>query len=148
MISTWTVSSGKVCLISDSSGLTAFVSFIRDKAKLNIETIGGCASFFNGKVERPNGTLAECDMYMIANAGTPAQDWYYATEHAADIYHDTLLSALKCSPYFAWYGQVPNYKDMYIWGCRVIIHARDLNMADNRATDGHLYGFTKSRILL
>jgi hypothetical protein len=100
-------------------GSTAFASFIRDEAQLNLETTGGCASFLNVRVERPNRILAERARCVLLNAGAPSMDWCYATEHAADTYRITLNFALKCSPHTTLYGDVPLYKDMHVWGCRI-----------------------------
>jgi hypothetical protein len=73
--------------------------FVMNK-QINLETTGGYASFLNGKVKRPNRTLAERARCMLINAGAPAQDWCYATEHAVDIYRATYHSAIKCAPHF------------------------------------------------
>jgi hypothetical protein len=118
---------------------TAFDTFIRDEAQLNLETTGSYASFLNGKVERPNCTLAERSNCMILNAGAPAMNWCSTTEHDADIYRVTWNSVIKCSPHFTWSGESPNYKDMHIWGCCVMVPTHDLANSDKRATDGFLW---------
>jgi hypothetical protein len=65
---------------------SAFATFIQDEEHLNINTTGGYASFFNGKVERPYRTLAERARCMLINAGASKKDWCFATEHAGEIY--------------------------------------------------------------
>jgi hypothetical protein len=71
-----------ICVDEDGAlaGSTAFATYLRDEEQLNLETMGGYASFLDGKVERPNRTLAERAQCMLINAGAPAQDWCYATE--------------------------------------------------------------------
>jgi hypothetical protein len=57
--------------------------YIRDEEGLVLETNGGYASYLNGKIERPNHTIAERFRCFLINAGFPKQDWCYAAEHAA-----------------------------------------------------------------
>jgi hypothetical protein len=126
------------------AGSSAFATFLRDEEQLNLETTGGYASFLNGKVERPNRTLAERARCMLINDGAPSKDWCFAIEHSAELYRVTYHSAIKCSPHsaikcsphFAWYGETLNAKDMQIWECRVLVPAHNLKKADDRATDG------------
>jgi hypothetical protein len=74
---------------------------------ITLETTGGYASFLNGKVERPNCTIADMVRALYFNAGHSTDKWCYAAETAADIYYLTLHSALGISPYEAWYGTKP-----------------------------------------
>jgi hypothetical protein len=93
---------------------TVFCKFICDEVALNLETTGGYASYLNFKVERPNQTIAERVCAALINTNRPAKDWCYATEYAADLYHVTLHSAIKMSPFQGWYGERSNYKDIRI----------------------------------
>jgi hypothetical protein len=95
-------------------GSSACCRYIRDEEGLVLETTGGCASYLNGKIERPNRTIAEWVRCFLINACRPKQDWCYAAEHAADIYCVTLYSAIDMSPDEALYGNRALYKDMHI----------------------------------
>jgi hypothetical protein len=79
-----------------------------------LETTGGHASFLNGKVERPNRTIADMVRALYFNAGHSPDKWCYAAETAADIYRLTLHSALGISPYEAWYGTKPRIDDLRV----------------------------------
>jgi hypothetical protein len=127
---------------------SAFATFIRDKDQLNLETTGGYTSFLNGKVERPNRTLAERARYMILDSGALKQDWCFATEHAGEIYRVTYHSDIGCSQHFAWYGDILNAKDMHVWGCRFLAPTHNLKKSQDLATEGLFYGFAKTRSLL
>jgi hypothetical protein len=85
---------------------------------------------------------------MLINAGATAHDWYYATEHAADIYRATYHSAIKCAPHFAWYGGTLNAKYMHIWGCQVLVPGHNLKKSEDRALEGKFYVFSKTHSLL
>jgi hypothetical protein len=110
---------------------TAFDSFIRDEAQLNLETTRGYSSFLNGYTERPTRKLAKRSRCVLLNTGAPANDWCYVMEHATDIYRITLYSALKFFPHIAWYGGVSLNKDMHVWGCRVFVPVHDLKKTDD-----------------
>jgi hypothetical protein len=110
--------------------------------------MGGYAYFLNGKVERPNRTLAERARCMLLNDDAPKQDWCFATEHAGEIYCVTYHSAIDFSPHFDWYGEILIAKDMHVWGCRVLVPAHNLKKFQDRATEGLFYGFAKTRSLL
>jgi hypothetical protein len=49
----------------------AFATYLRDDEQLNLQTTGGYASFLNGKVERPNRTLADRARCLLLNAAPP-----------------------------------------------------------------------------
>jgi hypothetical protein len=83
------------------AGSAAFATYLRDEKQMNLETMDGYASFINGKVERPNRTLAERARCMFINYGASDQDWRYAMEHDVNIYRATHHSAIKCAPQFA-----------------------------------------------
>jgi hypothetical protein len=139
-----------ICVDEDGAlaGSSSFATFLRDEEQLNLETTGGYASFINGKVERPNRTLAERARCMLLNAGAPSKDWCFTIEQSAEVYQVTCHYAIKRPPHFAWYGETLNAKDMHIWGCRVLVPAHNLKKADDRATYGRFYGFAKTRSLL
>jgi hypothetical protein len=82
---------------------STFTTFLRDEEQLNLETTSGYASFLNGKVEHPNRTLTERARCMLINDGASPMDWYYAIEHAGEIYCVTYHSVIGCSPHFFWY---------------------------------------------
>jgi hypothetical protein len=66
-----------ICVDEDGAlaGSSAFATFLRDEEQLNLETTGDYALFLNGKVERPNRTLADCAGCMLLNAGAPYKYW-------------------------------------------------------------------------
>jgi hypothetical protein len=75
---------------------------------LTLETTGGFASWLNGKIERPHRTIANKIRAMLFNSGLSNKLWCYAAEAAADAYRYTYHSALKKTPYEAWYGIKPH----------------------------------------
>jgi hypothetical protein len=52
-----------------------FCTFIRDEANLGIDTTFGHASYMNGKVERPNRTLADNTRCMSYSSDRPPTNW-------------------------------------------------------------------------
>jgi hypothetical protein len=127
---------------------TVFCKFIRDEVALNLDMTGGYASYLNGKVERPSRTIAERLMASLINANRHAKDWCYAADHAADLYHVTLHYALKMPPFQAWYGERPNYKDIRIWGCRMLVTNHDMKKSEDHTYLGFFYGYAKSHSIL
>jgi hypothetical protein len=125
-----------------------FCAFIRDESKLGLDTTGGYASYLNGKVERPNRTVANKVRCKLLNSDRPLSHWCYATEASADIYRCTHHSAIHMTPHEAWYGVRSSAKEMHIWGCRVLVADHALKKSKDRACDGFYYGFAKSRSLL
>jgi hypothetical protein len=93
-----------ICVDEDGAlaGSSAFATFIRDEEQLNLETMGGYAYFFNGKVERPHLTLVERAIYMLLNEGAPSKDWCFTIEHSMEVYRVTYQSEIKGSPHYAW----------------------------------------------
>jgi hypothetical protein len=115
---------------------------------ITLETTGGYASFLNGKVERPNRTIADMVHALYFNAGHSPDKWCYAAETAADIYRLTLHSALGISPYEAWYGVKPRIDDLRVWGCTVYVCNPSPKKTDSKVQRGYFMGFTKSRLLI
>ncbi len=115
---------------------------------ITLETTGGYASFLNGKVERPNRTIADMVRALYFNAGHSANKWCYAAETAADIYRLTLHSALGISPYEAWYGIKPRIDDLRVWGCTVYVREDSPKKSHSKVHRGYFMGFTKSRLLI
>jgi len=115
---------------------------------LTLETTGGYASFLNGKVERPNRTIADMTRALYFNAGHSPDKWCYAAETAADIYRFTLHSALGMSPYEAWYHKKPSIHHLRIWGCTVYVQTHSPPKSQPRVQLGYFMGFTKSRSLI
>jgi hypothetical protein len=113
-----------------------------------LETTGGYASFLNGKVERPNRTIADLTRALYFNAGHSPDKWCYAAETAADIYRFTLHSALGISPYEAWYGIKPSMHHLRIWGCTVYVQTNSPTKSQSQVQLGYFMGFTKSRSLI
>lgn len=95
-----------------------FSDFLIDHS-VTSESTGGYASFLNGKIERPHRTIGQMVRAMLLNSGLPSNLWCYAAETAADIYRYTYHSALKMTPYEAWYGVKPHINNLRVWGCHV-----------------------------
>jgi len=94
-------------------GFTSLLSIIDGKDH------GGYASFLNGKIKHPHRTIGQMVRAMLLNSGLPSNLWCYAAETAADIYRYTYHSALKMTPYEAWYGVKPHINNLRVWGCHV-----------------------------
>jgi hypothetical protein len=125
-----------------------FCAFIRDEAKLGLDTTVGYASYLNGKVERPNRTVANKVHCVLLNSDRPLSHWCYAVEASANIYRCTHHSAIHMTPHEAWYGVSPSAKEMHSCSCRVLVADHALKKSEDRACDGFYYGFAKSRSLL
>jgi len=139
------------CIRVDEDGALANSSEFCDfliQWKISLETTGGYASFLNGKIERHHRTIAQMVHAMLLNSGLPHTLWCYATEAAAEIYRCTYHSALKITPYEAWYGTKPHINHLRVWGCYVYVRNPDPKKLDNRVTRGHFLGFTKSRLIV
>jgi hypothetical protein len=52
------------------------------------------------------------------------------------------------TPFQAWYGEKPNYKDIPIWGCCMLVPHHEMKNSEDRASLGFFYGYDKSRSLL
>jgi hypothetical protein len=139
-----------VCVDEDGSlaRSSLFCTFIRDEAKLGLDTTGGYASYINVKVERPNRTVANKVRCMLLNSDRPLSHWCYAAEASAGIYRCTHHSAIHMNPHETWCGVRPSAKEMHIWGCRIIVADHALKKSEDRACDGFYYGFAKSCSLL
>jgi hypothetical protein len=101
----------------------AFTTYLRDDEQLNLETTG-------------DHTLSDRACRILINAAAPPKDWCYTNEQAADIYHATYHSAIKCSPHVAWYGEDLNAKDMHIWGCRILVPGHNFKKSQDCALEG------------
>jgi hypothetical protein len=108
-----------------------------------METTGGYAPYLNGKVERPNRTIVKRVHCFLLNANRPGENWCYVTEHTADLFRVTLRSALDMSPYQAWYGDHPLFRDLQIWVCRLLVSAHGMKKSEYRADHGLFYGYAK-----
>jgi hypothetical protein len=109
-----------------------------------LQSTGGYASFLNGKIECPHRTIAPMVQAMLLNSGLPDTLLCYTTETATDIYQYTYHSAIKMTPYEAWYGTKPHINNLCVWGCYVHLHIPDPKKLDHRVTCGHFLGFTQS----
>jgi hypothetical protein len=113
-----------------------------------IEFTGGYNSCLNGKVKRPNCTVSERVRCMLINYGRREEYWPYSAEHYVDIYCFTLHYDFCMTSDEAWYDTHSFYKDMHIWGCRLIFPAHDIKKSQESANEGFFYGYTKSDTLL
>jgi hypothetical protein len=102
-----------------------------------LQSTGGYASFLNGKIERPHRTIVQMVRAMLLNSGLPDILWCYTAETATDIYRYTYHSAIKITPYEAWFGTKPHIDNLHVWGCYVYIHIPDPKKLDHRVTRGH-----------
>ena len=88
---------------------------------------GRAGSSLNGKVERPNRTIANSVRAKLLNSGLPDEFWCYAAEDANYKLRRMLHSAIHTTPYEAWTKRKPSYSDMKIWGCHVYIVDTDVS---------------------
>jgi hypothetical protein len=126
---------------------TEFCHFLFTRSK-TLESTGGYASFLNGKIERPHRTLGQMVRAMLINSGLPSNLWCYAVETAADVHRYTYHSALKMTPYEAWFGVKPHINNLRVWGCYIYVRVPEPKKLDPRVTRGHFLGFTKSRLIV
>jgi hypothetical protein len=78
---------------------------------ITLDTTGGCNSWLNGLIERPNRTIANKARALLINSNHTSDKWCFAVEAAVDAYRMTAHSALRISPYEAWYGIQPSIND-------------------------------------
>ncbi len=75
--------------------------------------MGGYNSWLNGMIGRPNHTIANKAHALLIKSNHKKYDkWCFAVKAAANIYHRTYHSALKKSPYKAWYSIKSSIDDL------------------------------------
>jgi hypothetical protein len=138
-----------VCVDEDGAlaNNTEFCDVLLER-HINLKTTGGCASWLNGKIERPHRTIAQMVRAMLLDSGLPDTLWCYAAEIALDIYRYTYHSALQKSPYEAWYGIKPHIDHLRVWGCYVYVRQPEPKKLDHRVSRGYFLGLLNLGYLL
>ena len=79
------------------------------------------AAFQNGRVEKPNGTLAKTVRCLLYNAGLGPEFWSFALLHAVYLKNRIPHCVTNQVPLTAYSGQRPNAKRLKLFGCPVIV---------------------------
>ena len=77
---------------------------------------GKSGSALNGRVERPNRTIAEAVQAKLYNCGLDDIFWCYAAEDAVFKHRRILHTAINTTPYKAWFRTNPHYDGMDFLG--------------------------------
>ena len=86
-----------------------------------VQTLGGYASYLNGKNEGHNKTLANITRDILLNSSHKRELWCFAYQYAIWLSHRTENIFCGGVPYFLWHGIRPSYKNIKIWGVRFYI---------------------------
>nr|GEU43081.1 retrotransposon protein, putative, Ty1-copia subclass [Tanacetum cinerariifolium] len=71
----------------------------------------------NGMSKRRNRTLLDMVRSMMNLITLPLFFWDYALESATRILNMVLTKKVDKTPYKIWYGKVPNFYYLKVWGC-------------------------------
>lgn len=85
--------------------------------------------------------IVELGLALLNQAGLPLSFWHFAFATSVFLYNRTLTSSLVGSnPYEELYGEIPNVRDLHVFGCIVYPNMHPFNCFkfSNRSTD-HLF---------
>ena len=71
---------------------------------VKVEDTGGYASYLNGKVKCPNGTIFGGVRAMLKNHQLHPKDWCEAASHFPKVYNMTLHRSINDTPFNKWFG--------------------------------------------
>jgi transposase InsO family protein len=101
----------------------------------------------NGVAERLNRTLMEKVRAMLHAAGLPENLWGEALKHAVWLKNRTSTKALGgLTPYEAVHKSKPDLRNIYEWGCKVMVHVDGGKKLDDRAREGRWLGVAQDTI--
>eukprot|EP00957_Ditylum_brightwellii_P117907 8993661-Ditylum_brightwellii.AAC.1 len=113
-----------------------------------INTTGGYASWFNGKIERPHETIKNGTRAILMDAGKEEVYWCSASTDVIRKYNCTLHSALNDCPDYIWYGICPSIHQLIPWKCVICPYTHDTKALALRHTEGYYFGITNSNSLV
>ena len=82
---------------------------------------GGYSSNSNGPVERAHRTIADSIKAVLLGAGLPVRFWSFASFHVLRIRNAIPGAGQTASPLFLSTGKKDNFKNLRVFGCRVIV---------------------------
>ena len=101
-------------------GSDAFKQVVQEAGYI-MEPTAPDAPFQNGRVEKPNGTLAKTVRCLLYNAGLGPEFWSFALLHAVYLKNRQPHTTTNEVPLTAYSGQRPNAKRLKIFGCPIVV---------------------------
>ena len=98
-----------------------FRTTMLEKFQYAVEPTGADSSSQNGQVERYNETVASITRTLLYGAQLPARYWSVAAVHAVYLMNQRVHSAIKQTPYEAWWDVKPNLSALKVFGSRVSV---------------------------
>ena len=86
-----------------------------------VQNTGVYASSIKGKIKRPNKSLADITRELILESSHNKEGFCLAYQYIIRLSCWTDSKFCDGVPYFLWYGSIPSYKNIKIWGVRVYI---------------------------
>ena len=87
----------------------------------SVYTTGGYSSNSNGPVERAHRTVSDGIKAVLLGAGLQPRFWPYAFYHVLRIRNAIPGAGQVASPLFLATGKKDNFKNLRVFGCRVIV---------------------------
>jgi len=100
----------------------------------------GYALSLNGKIERPNRSIADGVRAMICNHDGDDVHLCLAAQNFPDAYNLTLHSAINETAFYAWMGKRASIDSLRVWGFDLYPVDHKLKL-DDRVKDGKFMGF-------
>ena len=82
---------------------------------------GGYASWQNGPVERAHRTISDSIKALLIGAGLDSRFWPYAFYHSIRLRNAIPGAGQSSSPLFMATGRKDNFKNLRVFGCRVLV---------------------------
>jgi hypothetical protein len=108
------------------------------------EPTGADSPSQNGQVERYNYTLASVVRALLYGASLPAKYWSAVAVHAIFLMNRRIHSAIKMTPYEAWWDCKPDLRTLKTFGSRVCVKVTGKRRAklDCHDFNGIFIGYT------
>jgi len=98
----------------------------------------------NGVAERRNRTIMEKARAMLSHSNLQKSYWAEAASTANYLINITPSSAINGNiPYVIWFNSSPNYRNLRVFGCKVLYHVPKQNRKklDFKAAEGIFIGY-------
>ncbi|GJS30163.1 retrotransposon protein, putative, ty1-copia subclass [Tanacetum coccineum] len=97
----------------------------------------------NGVFERRNRTLLDMVRSMMNLTILPLSFWDYALETATRILNMVPTKKVDKTPYELWYGKVPNFSYLKVWGCEALVKQDTPDKLQQRSIKCIFIGYPK-----
>ena len=138
-------------IVTDEGGelarCTAFLQLLVFH-KIHLDTTGSYASFLN-KDERGHRTNLGMIKSMLFGSGLGHRFWCYSLQYSVFLRRRFCNHTASITPFEAWHGQKPSFKNIHIFGAPVYAHDAPKQKLDPNNILGYFlgYGATTSSIL-